>query len=166
MMQGGTYAYTETVEDNSLQVRTWSLARTVKFISIIDIIFMGINLINFTSVPQEEVFNGYEIILIFLVLLPVSGFIGAMKYNKILLGFYIFFNVLEILSNIYQASNAYKFNNGTSLILLNILATLIDLWIIELVIKLIKNIRMLSNDQMNIISNNWQPNQNTVWVFY
>ena len=93
-MQGGTYAYTETVEDNSLQVRTWSLARTVKFISIIDIIFMGINLINFTSVPQEEVFNGYEIILIFLVLLPVSGFIGAMKYNKILLGFYIFFNVL------------------------------------------------------------------------
>lgn len=165
-MQGGTYAYTETVEDNSLQVRTWSLARTVKFISIIDIIFMGINLINFTSVPQEEVFNGYEIILIFLVLLPVSGFIGAMKYNKILLGFYIFFNVLEILSNIYQASNAYKFNNGTSLILLNILATLIDLWIIELVIKLIKNIRMLSNDQMNIISNNWQPNQNTVWVFY
>ena len=41
-MQGGTYAYTETVEDNSLQVRTWSLARTVKFISIIDIIFMGI----------------------------------------------------------------------------------------------------------------------------
>ena len=166
-MQGGTYAYTETVEDNSLQVRTWSLARTVKFISIIDIIFMGINLINFTSVPQEEVFNGYEIILIFLVLLPVSGFIGAMKYNKILLGFYIFFNVLEILSNIYQASNAYKFNNGTSLILLNILATLIDLWIIELVIKLIKNIRMLSNDQMNIITNNnWQPNQNTVWVFY
>ena len=67
----------------------------------------------------------------------------------------------------YQASNAYKFNISTSLILLNILATLIDLWIIELVIKLIKNIRMLSNDQMNIITNNnWQPNQNTVWVFY
>ena len=166
MMQNGTYAYAETVEDDSLQVRTWSFARTVKFVSIVDIIFMGLNLISYDSY-NENTFEGYNVIMIFLVLLPVAGFIGAMRYNKILLGSYIFFNFLEILSNIYQISNAYKFKNSTSLILINILATLIDIWIIELVVKLIKHIKMLNNTQMNNInSNNWQPNQNTVWVFY
>jgi hypothetical protein len=164
MIQSGTYSYVEAHEDNSLQIKAWSIARTVKTLSIIDIFFMLLYLFE-PSIINGNSFSVSDILFIILFFLPFCGYFGASKYNKILLGIYVFFNVLEIGINVYQINQSNS-NKPMLYIFLNITGIIINMWIIEIVVKLIKIIKMLNIQQYNSIRNNWRPNENTVWVLY
>ena len=167
MIQSGTFAYVETHEETLPRNHLWSLSRTVQFLCGIDFMLLLFNLVNsdglFSGPPSSYSISDYITLVLFA--LPICGYIGARKYNRPLLCLYILFNIVEIGINIYSLN--LSFLNGNSWVtFMCIFGIVIDVWIIELVYKLIKMIKRFNREEMHNFRNNWRPDANTVWVLY
>ena len=170
MIQSGTFAYVETHETHENTISRsylWSLSRTVKFLCGIDFLLLFFNLVSPGGLLSDssKSYSIYDYFTLVLFALPICGYIGANKYNRFLLCLYILFNILQICINIYEISLTIQ--NGIFWIsFIGMLSVIIDIWIIELVYKLIIMIKRFNMENINNLRNNWRPDENTVWVLY
>lgn len=129
-------------------VYLYKMSRSIKIISIIDFIFIFLYI--FISWP-----------LAFLSILPLCGYFGAKKYNSNLVNFYIIFNVLNILGKIYQVYYGIKYGFIINT-LIGLIGLALSIYIIKLCINFNNKIKQLSIDNynaLNMLRNNWYPNQ-------
>lgn len=173
MIQSGTFAYVETHEthENTLsRSYLWSLSRTVKFLCGIDFLLLFFYIVSPGGLlsGSSKSYSIYDYITLVLFVLPICGYIGAHKYNRLLLCLYLLFNIWEIVINIYEVNLSFQ-NESFWISFMGILSIIINIWIIELVYKLIimiKRCNMENMENMHNLRNNWRPDENTVWVLY
>lgn len=126
----------------------YKMSRIIKILSFIDFIFTFLYV--FISWP-----------LAFFSILPLCGYFGAKNYKTNLVNCYIFFNILNILGKIYQVYYGIKYGFIINT-LIGLIGLALSIYIIKLCIdfnKKIKNLSINNYNALNMLRNNWFPNQ-------
>lgn len=133
----------------SYKERVWTLARTVKWIAAIDVVF---------SLFYAFLFWPY----IFATLLSVCGYYGVKNYKR---NYLICYMVYQVLNIGFRAYVTLLQKNGLT-IFLSVLFIMFECYIFTLTYTLFKNIKKLTSDQLFELQNGWRPQRTQQIAFY
>ena len=148
--------YIESPPENAKLQRTWRYGKTTNLLSIIDAFF---------CILTGLVGNPY---LLFIAILPISGYYGSKEYSLVKTGIYIvyifsicFFKSIDIY-NIVDRNYDYLSNSSNNTIIgltvLNGIYLFIELWIFKVVIKFHNCLIRLTGEELtNIRLGNYKP---------
>ena len=146
-----------TVTDD--MIKTFSLARTVKFLTVIDMFF-------------SFMYCFYNPWFFIPLLIAISGYRGAVTFNANYIFLYATYVILEVLtkSAIFfvayaSLSNDERANHLFNVILV-ILSIFISIWILDVLYKFIKFINKLTHLELEHLCNRGIPRHRLVYVWY
>jgi len=140
-------------------IKTYSLARTIKLLTIIDMFF-------------SFMYCFYNPWFFIPLLLAISGYMGAVKFNANYIFLYATYVVLDVFakSAIFFASYASLSNDEKADHLFNvilvILSIFISIWIINVLFKFIKLLNKLTLLELDHLRNRGIPRNRLVYVWY
>ena len=140
-------------------IKTYSLARTIKLLTIIDMFF-------------SFMYCFYNPWFFIPLLLAISGYMGAVKFNANYIFLYATYLILEVFikSSIFFAAYASLSNDEKADHLFNvilvILSIFISIWIISVLFKFIKLLNNLTLLELDHLRNRGIPRHRLVYVWY
>ena len=146
-----------TITDD--MIKTYSLARTVKFLTVIDMFF-------------SFMYCFYNPWFFIPLLLAISGYRGAVTFNANYIFLYATYVVLEVFTKsvIFFAAYASLSNderaNHLFNVILVILSIFISIWILDVLYKFIKFINKLTHLELEHLCNRGIPRHRLVYVWY
>ena len=127
-----------------LMTKIYSLRRTIIFLCFLEIFF---NLLNLAI-------NWYYYIPSVLVLI---GLYGTYRYNKCLIIFYVIYNFISLSKNLFLVYNYYDKEGYDWVPIFYVFSFIFNLWIILITSRLIRNIRLLDDDELEEMIKGWTP---------
>tara|TARA_B100000073_G_scaffold342345_1_gene345281 strand:+ start:616 stop:1164 length:549 start_codon:yes stop_codon:yes gene_type:complete len=146
-----------TITDD--MIKTYSLARTVKLLTLIDMFF-------------SFMYCFYNPWFFIPLLIAISGYRGAVTFNANYIFLYATYVILEVLikSAIFFAAYASLSNderaNHLFNVILVILSIFISIWILDVLYKFIKFINKLTHLELEHLCNRGIPRHRLVYVWY
>ena len=142
----------QEIVDNTLKVEIYNRARVVRILSIIDMVFLTINLL--ISLITSDYF------FVFFLFFPMClcGYYGAKNYNKYLTMGYS--SYLFIMTIIYL-SITIVYSNFIYLILL-----IIQCYFLIYTLNLIRSFRLAQNYILESLRDGWKPDDGLIVVYY
>ena len=140
-------------------IKTYSLARTIKLLTIIDMFF-------------SFMYCFYNPWFFIPLLLAISGYMGAVKFNANYIFLYATYVVLDVFAKsvIFFVSYASLSNDEKADHLFNvilvILSIFISIWIISVLFKFIKLLNKLTLLELDHLRNRGIPRHRLVYVWY
>lgn len=140
-------------------IKTYSLARTIKILTVIDMFF-------------SFIYCFYNPWFFIPLLLAISGYMGAVKFNANYIFLYATYVVLDVFakSAIFFVSYASLSNNEKADHLFNvilvILSIFISIWIISVLLKFVKLLNKLTLLELDHLRNRGIPRHRLVYVWY
>ena len=149
-----TVIFANTIIDNledPIKSMIYSRAKTVKYLTLIDMFFLIVNLI--VSIVTKNLF------WLFFIFIPLcySGFEGATKYKKTYLIGYIIY--LTIMTFFYLFLTFY-YNS-----FLILLVFFIEVYILTYTSRLYSFLNNASDEVIESLQNNWRPT-NAIYYYY
>ena len=149
----------QNIEITENMVKTFSLARTVKFLTMIDMFF-------------SFIYCFYNPWFFIPLLMAIFGYQGAKKFNANYIFVYATYVVLELFLKTVtffigyvNLSNDEKSEHLFNVILI-ILSGIISVWIIDILYKFIKNLNKLTLLELDHLRNNGIPRRRVIYVWY
>ena len=140
-------------------IKTFSIARTVKFLTMIDMFF-------------SFIYCFYNPWFFIPLLMAIFGYQGAKKFNANYIFVYATYVVLELFLKTVtffigyvNLSNDEKSEHLFNVILI-ILSGIISVWIIDILYKFIKNLNKLTLLELDHLRNNGIPRRRVIYVWY
>ena len=140
-------------------IKTFSIARTVKFLTMIDMFF-------------SFIYCFYNPWFFIPLLMAIFGYQGAKKFNANYIFVYATYVVLELFLKTVtffigyvNLSNDEKSEHLFNVILI-ILSAIISVWIIDILYKFIKNLNKLTLLELDHLRNNGIPRRRVIYVWY
>ena len=146
-----------TITDD--MIKTYSLARTVKLLTLIDMFF-------------SFMYCFYNPWFFIPLLLAISGYRGAVTFNANYIFLYATYVILEVFTKSViffvayaSLSNDERANHLFNVILV-ILSIFISIWILDVLYKFIKFINKLTHLELEHLCNRGIPRHRLVYVWY
>lgn len=141
-----------SIIENQLKAEIYNRARLVRFLSILDMVFLVVNLS--VSIAYNDLF------WVFFLFFPMclSGYYGAKNYNKsLIIGYssYLFIMTLLYVIIVLVYSS-----------LIYLLLFFIELYFLYYTIKLSKYIGKANDDMLESLKDGWKPNPSLVVIHY
>ena len=140
-------------------IKTFSISRTVKFLTMIDMFF-------------SFIYCFYNPWFFIPLLMAIFGYQGAKKFNANYIFVYATYVVLELFLKTVtffigyvNLSNDEKSEHLFNVILI-ILSGIISVWIIDILYKFIKNLNKLTLLELDHLRNNGIPRRRVIYVWY
>ena len=140
------------ITNDMLCDQVYSYAKTIKFITAINILF------TILLIP-------FYLPTIILIIFPIIGFLGALKYNLPALYIYLFYLFFDIIFKCYQVYYYLYIRNDYMYLALSLVSVIIYMWIFKLVNKFCYLIKSLSNENLLILSQSYKPNR-IIFIYY
>ncbi len=122
--------------------KAYSYAYTITWVSGIDMLF-------------ALLYSFYNLYWLFFVFCSYAGYYGAKKFKIWQLYFYFLYETTSVFIKLGFLTN--MFTNGTEMngygVIMSILSIIIGIWVSELTFKLIKLMRNMTDDQLNVLRN-------------
>jgi hypothetical protein len=126
----------------------WSIKNTILYASGV---YLFINMI-------YTIYNIWYLIPVFLL---IFGVIGISKYNNFLTVYFFIYLIIKLIVDSYLL---IKIENQINIVLLAILI-IIKIYLCELTLKFFIKVCNLTNDELNIIKNDYIPNNRQVVLY-
>lgn len=142
----------ESIVENQIKTEIYNRARFVRFLSILDMVFLVVNLS--VSIAYNDLF------WVFFLFFPMclSGYYGAKNYNKsLIIGYssYLFIMTLLYVIIVLVYSS-----------LIYLLLFFIELYFLYYTIKLSKYIGKANDDMLESLKDGWKPNPSLMVIHY
>ena len=132
----------------------WKYSKTVKILSFIDLFFCLLYAISASPV------------LLLISVMPLCGYVGAIKYKKNYLFVYLFFTIIITICRFLSFGYVDNDNKNTVLAaIFSFFGILVSIWICLIIRKFIRLIDELDENQLNHLREGWIP-INTQFIYY
>jgi len=122
--------------------KAYSYSYTIKWVSGIDMFF-------------ALLYSLYNLYWLFFLFCSYAGYYGAKKFKIWQLYFYLSYETISVFIKIGFLTN--MFTNGTEMngygVIMSILSIIVGIWVSELTFKLIKLMRYMTEEQLDLVRN-------------